>query len=303
MAGEWWPFSGWPAALLQLVLMPVALPFHRAAGIVKGLARRQQIQVVSIGVQAAAELPGVGDVPVPRDHPAHTGHGGEPPQARSVGSERIFRERVQDWYLDVGEHVAGHEDPSVRDEHRAVARRVPVMDDHLRGRAIPRDVVRAAGQRYQPADQVQVVAGCGALGLADHRLAFGLSGRHGARCRVPGDIAEVAAPEDMIPVRMGREADPRPQARAVQVGGGAARSATDTAGSMTRHPPSWARTAVLVHVSSCEVATRTPGAISRKRCTPPSYSTTARSASSSARDDHGPAVVGRRPPATAPLPG
>jgi hypothetical protein len=44
---------------------------------------------------------------------------------------------------------------------------------------------------------------------------------------------------------------------------------------MARHPPSPAATTVLVHVSSSEVATRTPGAISRKRSTPPYYRTAA----------------------------
>ena len=201
---------GDPGNAPQLLPVPVAQPRLRAARVVERLARRQQVQVAGVDVQTAAELRGIADVPVAGNQPAHTRHGGEQPQAGPVIPERITGVGVQERDLDVGQHVARHQHPGIREEHRSVPRRVPVMDDHLRRRAIPGDVAGARGHRSQAAEQRKVVTGRLLLDPGDHLLAPGPGGGHGARRRVPGRVCQVAAPQDVIPVRMGRETGPRP---------------------------------------------------------------------------------------------
>ncbi|GEM_PF-3924886 len=71
-----------------------------------------------------------------------------------------------------------------------MAGRVGVVDQHLGERAVPRDLVRAAGQRHEPGDEGVVVAGGLALGAGDQGGAVPLRSGHGCRGGVPGDVAE-----------------------------------------------------------------------------------------------------------------
>ena len=137
----------------------------------------------------AAELRGIPDMPVARDQPAHAGHRGEPLQAGPVVAERVILGGVQQRDLDVGEHVSRDQNPGIRQEHRGVPRRVAVMDDDARGRAVPGDAVRALGQRHQAAEQFQVVPGRRLLDSADQPGALVRGDGDRPRRRVPGHVA------------------------------------------------------------------------------------------------------------------
>ncbi len=47
--------------------------------------------------------------------------------------------------------VTRQENADMREQHRGVPRCMTIVNDHLRGRVVPGDAVRAGGQRHQAA--------------------------------------------------------------------------------------------------------------------------------------------------------
>ncbi len=70
---------------------------------------------------------------------AHARQRRQPFEASPIVAERIGRVHVEQRYLHVGAHVAGDKHAAVRQEHGAMARRVPGVNDEMCRRAIPRN--------------------------------------------------------------------------------------------------------------------------------------------------------------------
>jgi hypothetical protein len=105
-------------------------------------AARKRVQVRRIRRDALAELAGIADVPMAGDHQPDARHRGQPGQASAVIAQRLVGVRVQQRYLDIGTHVAGHQNAAAGQEHRAVTGSMPIVNDQFRRRARPRDGVR-----------------------------------------------------------------------------------------------------------------------------------------------------------------
>ena len=196
--------------------MRLAHPVFGDPGIIERLQEGQGVQVAGVRRQPPAELGGVPDMPVTGYHLAYAGHRRQSRKPRAVVAERVLRLRVQQRDLHVRAHVAGHEDASLRQEHRAVARRVPVVHDQFRGRAVPGNGRRV--ENRQPPEQLQVVPGGGPLRLLDHARSFGLGDLDRGRGGVPGRLTKFPAPEHVIPVRMRRPARRRRQPALPELG-------------------------------------------------------------------------------------
>jgi hypothetical protein len=132
-----------------------------------------------------------------------------PFQPGAVLPQRVVPGQVQQRDLGAG----------IRQEDSAVARRVPVVRHDYRGGAIPGNGRRVRAERAQAAEEVEVVAGCGPIDAADEAFSLPLGCRDGSAGRVPRHVAELAAPQDVSPVRVGGEAGHRPQPRLIQIGG------------------------------------------------------------------------------------
>ena len=102
-----------------------------------GFPLRDGVQVSGIQCEPPAELAGVPDVAVAGHHLTDARHGRQSLHPGAVVAQRIRRDRVQQRYLDVGAHIAGHQDASVGQEHGAVPWRMPVVHDHLGRRPVP----------------------------------------------------------------------------------------------------------------------------------------------------------------------
>jgi hypothetical protein len=97
------------------------------------------VQVGGIEGEPPAEFPGAPDVAVAGHHQAHPRHGRQPLHPGAVITERIRRRGIEQRNLHVGTHIPGDQDTAVRQEHRAVAGRVPVMHDQPGLGPLPRD--------------------------------------------------------------------------------------------------------------------------------------------------------------------
>ncbi len=129
-AARGWPHvTRSPPDVTQVALVRVAHPVLGDARVIERLAQGQGVEVADVGRQPPAELRGVPDVPVTRDHLLHAGHGRQPGEPGPVIAERVVRHGIKQRYLHVRAHIAGDQDAGIRQEHRAVARRVRVVDD------------------------------------------------------------------------------------------------------------------------------------------------------------------------------
>jgi hypothetical protein len=180
------------------------------------LAAPDRVQVGRVEPEPPAELRGVPDVPVARDHLTHAGHRGQPPHAREVVTERIRRQGVKQRYLDVGAHVARDQDPAIGQEHCPVAGGVPVMDDQPGLRPVPRDCVGV--QSTDLPDEREVEAEAVPPCHLQDAVPLGLGNGYRGGCGVPGCVAELAAPYQVVPVRMGRPGHRGPEPQRAEFG-------------------------------------------------------------------------------------
>ena len=175
------------------------------------------VQVGGVQGEPPAELARVPDMPVAGHYLADAGYGRQPLHPGAVVAERIRRDGVEQRYLHVGAHVSGDQDTALRQEHRAVTGRMPVVHDQPGLRTVPRD--GGSVQCSHPPDQGQVVTGHGPLDPVDDVVPLGLGDGDGGRRGVPGRVPEFPAPQHVIPVRVGRPADRGPQPSRGQLGG------------------------------------------------------------------------------------
>ena len=104
-----------------------------------------------IGGEAGRHLGTLGNGAVAGDHDIDVPGGlTQPVECRLVGAHLIGLARVEERDQDVGEHVAGEQDATVREEDRGVADSVRLMLDDL---ARHRSAVR--GQRGDERDQLE----------------------------------------------------------------------------------------------------------------------------------------------------
>ena len=179
-------------------------------------ARLDRVQVREVGRHPAPELRPVPRAAMARDHHPHPAQRRQRAEPSPVIPERVRRLPVHQRYLDVRAHVAGDEHPAVWQVHRTVPRRVRVVCDHGRPRSAPGDLLPR--QRRQAREQRQVVTGRGLAHPGDQPLPFSCRHRHGPRGGVADDAAQRAAPQHVVPVRVGGPARHRAQAPRRQQG-------------------------------------------------------------------------------------
>jgi hypothetical protein len=96
------------------------------------LSSPQRVDVGTIGGEAGRHLGTFGNGTVAGDHDVDVPGGlTEPVERRLVGAYLIGSARVEERDQDVGEHVAGEKDATVREEDRGVAHGVRLMLDDL----------------------------------------------------------------------------------------------------------------------------------------------------------------------------
>jgi ribosomal protein S18 acetylase RimI-like enzyme len=165
------------------------------------LSSSQRSDVGAIGGDPGHDLGTFGHGAVAGDH--HIGVAGglsQPVECRLVGAHLIGAASVEQRDQDIGEHVAGEQDATVRQEDRGVADGVRLMlDDLTRHRSAVR------GERGDEADQLERDA---RRALRRHRLRAlsGFTGSAGAASGgVARHVAEPSMPEKVVPVGMGGE--------------------------------------------------------------------------------------------------
>ncbi len=124
----------------------------------------------------------------------------QPVECRLLGAHLIGAARVEERDQDVGEHVAGEQDATVREEDRGVADGVRLMLDDLAWHGSP-----VRGQRGEEPDQLERDPRC-ALRRHPLRPLSGLAGRLGAGGgRVARHVAEPGMSEQVVQVGVGGE--------------------------------------------------------------------------------------------------
>ena len=102
------------------------------------LSSPQRVDVGMIGGEAGRDLGTLGNGPVAGDQDIDVpGSLTQPVECRLVGAHLIGAARVEERDQDVGEHVAGEQDATVREEDRGVADGVRLMLDDLAGTGPP----------------------------------------------------------------------------------------------------------------------------------------------------------------------
>jgi hypothetical protein len=108
------------------------------------LSSPERVDVGMIGGQPGRHLGTFGNGAVAGDHDIDVpGSLTQPVERRLVGSHLIVLAKVEERDQDVGEHVAGEQDATVREEDRGVADSVRLMLDDLARHPVRRP--RAAG--------------------------------------------------------------------------------------------------------------------------------------------------------------
>jgi len=152
-------------------------------------------------------------------------HALEQPQRGEVVLDRVSGvAQVEHRNQDIGKHVARDENPAFLNQQCRMARGMRLMLDNPDLRAIPRNPRSFGGQAGNEAEQVQryLIGDVRRYPLGDVRLPPRVrqlnsdSGR-AARRAVTGRRAEVGVPEQVIPMRMRREARHNGLARIGQV--------------------------------------------------------------------------------------
>ena len=173
----------------------------------------QRVDVGTIGGHANRHLGTFGNGAVAGDQDIDVPGGlTQSVERRLVGAQLIGAARVEQRDQDVGEHVAGEQDATVREEDRGVADGVRLMLDDL-----ARHGSAVRGQRGEEPDQLERDA---RRALRRHRLRplSGFTGRLGAfGGGVARHVAEPGMPEQVVPVGMGGEPSDHGNAELVHV--------------------------------------------------------------------------------------
>ena len=179
----------------------------------------------------------------------------QPVECRLVGAHLIGVARVEERDQDIGEHVAGEQDATVREEDRGVADGVRLMLDDL-----ARHGSAVRGQRGDERDQLERDARR-ASPPPSPALLSGFGGKCGAgRGGVARHVAEPGMPEQVVPVGMGGEPGDHRDAEPVQVVARAAFSSEPSMPGSTRINPSSPRTTMELVQTHSLCRTQTPSA-------------------------------------------
>ena len=189
-------------------------------GSLTSLGVTQGLHIRPILVDPCLHLISSADGPVAGDEDLDVArHGLEQPQRGEVVLDRVScAVHVEHRDQDVREHVAGDENSAILDQQRRMARGMRLMLDDPDVRAIPRNPRRFRGQAGDEAEQVQgdLLGDAEPTCIDPARQPIVGRGR-AARRAVPGRRAEPGVPEQVIPVRMRREASHDGLARIGQV--------------------------------------------------------------------------------------
>jgi hypothetical protein len=203
------------SGLLQIRLVGAAEPvrIRPQTRVDRFLSAPQRVDVGMISGQAGRHLGTLGNGAVARDQDIGVPGGlSQPVECRLVGTHLIGAARVEERDQDIGEHVAGKQDATVREEDRGVADGVRLMLENL-----ARHGSAVFGQRGDEPNQLERDA---RRALRRHRLRplSGFTGSVGAGGGgVARHVTESGMPEQMIPVGMGREPRDHRNAQPVQV--------------------------------------------------------------------------------------
>ncbi len=185
------------------------------------------VQVRPILVDPCVYLISSADGPVAGDEDIDVArHALEQPQRGEVVLDRVSGVVVQVEHRnqDIRKHVAGDENPAFLNQQRRMARGMRLMLDNPDLRAIPRNLRHLGGQAGDEAEQVQryLIGDVRRYQLGDAglrtcvRQPISDSSRAAGRA-VTGRRAEPGVPEQVIPMRMRREACHNGLARIGQV--------------------------------------------------------------------------------------
>ena len=139
------------SGLLQVRLVGAGEPVFIKTRVDRFLSSPQRVDVRMIGGKPGRHFGTLGNGPVPGDHDIDApGSLPQPVECRLIGTDLIGAVRVEERDQDVGEHVAGEQDATVREEDRGVADRVRLMLDDLARHGSP-----VSGQRGEEPDQLE----------------------------------------------------------------------------------------------------------------------------------------------------
>ena|GEM_PF-2403831 len=165
------------------------------------LSSPQRVDVGMVGGEAGRHLGALGNGAVAGDKDIDVPGGlSNSVERRLVRAHLIGAARVEERDQDIGEHVAGEEDATVRKEDGGVADGVRLMLDDL-----ARHGSAVRGQRGDERDQLERDVRCA---FRRHRLRplSGFTGSvRGGSGGVARDVAEPGMPEQVVPVGMGGE--------------------------------------------------------------------------------------------------
>ncbi len=182
----------------------------------------QGVHVRPILVDPCAYLISSADGPVAGDEDIDVArHALEQLQRGQVVLDRVSGVvQVEHRNQDIRQHVAGDENPAFLNQQRRMARGMRLMLENPDRRAVPRNLRHLGGQAGNEAEQVQRYLLGDAGGLCDriHPARQPIPGSsRAARGAVTGRRAEPGVPEQVIPMRMRREACHNGLARIGQV--------------------------------------------------------------------------------------
>jgi hypothetical protein len=121
-----------PSGLLQVRPVGTGEPIRIQTRVDRFLSSPQRIDVGTIGGEAGGHLRTLGNGAVAGDHDIDMPDRlPQPVECCLVGAHLIVLAKVEERDQDVGEHVAGEQDPTVREEDRGVADGVCLMLDDL----------------------------------------------------------------------------------------------------------------------------------------------------------------------------
>ena len=169
----------------------------------------QRVYVRSILVDPRAKLVSSADGPVAWDDDIDVArHALEQPQRGEVVPDRVGGAiQVEHRNQDIRKHVAGDQDSAFLDQQRRVPRGMRLMLDDSDRRTIPWNLRRLCGQACDEAEQVEGYLLRDAESACIDPAGQTVSGsRRAARGAVSGYGAEPGVPEQVIPMRMRREA-------------------------------------------------------------------------------------------------
>ena len=121
-----------PPRLLQVRLVGAGEPVRLQTRVDRFLSSSQRVDIGMIGGETGRHLGTLGNRAVAGDHNIDVPDDlSQPFECRLVGANLIGLARVEERDQDVGEHVAGEQDATVREEDRGVADSVRLMLDDL----------------------------------------------------------------------------------------------------------------------------------------------------------------------------